>query len=212
MTSSTSAWVMFSVRWCVPSCSPSSLSGRGGWGVRASLLFIPQRLDRMQGGGFAGRIDAKEQPYASRDRHGSNYRRRVHDGFPTGDRGQNGGRTDADADADETAKKRDDRGLDEELHQDVARRCADSFADADLAGALGDGDQHDVHDADAADDERDARNRAQQPRHGARGLCRGVGDFFLATDGEIVVPTTDDAVTLPEQRGDIVLYAGGNFG
>ena len=34
-------------------------------------------------------------------------------------------------------------------------RGADGFADADFAGALGDGDQHDVHHADAADHEAD---------------------------------------------------------
>ena len=32
----------------------------------------------------------------------------------------------------------------------------DGHADADLAGPLGDGDQHDVHDADAADQQADA--------------------------------------------------------
>ncbi len=34
--------------------------------------------------------------------------------------------------------------------------CAEAFADADLAGAFGDADQHDVHDHDAADDQRNA--------------------------------------------------------
>ena len=39
---------------------------------------------------------------------------------------------------------------------------ADGLADADLAGPLADRDQHDVHDPDAADDERDRGDAAEQ--------------------------------------------------
>ena len=38
---------------------------------------------------------------------------------------------------------------------------AQGAADADLAGPLGDGREHDVHDADAADQQRDGGDRAQ---------------------------------------------------
>ena len=37
--------------------------------------------------------------------------------------------------------------------EDVAARGAERFADADFARSFGDGDEHDVHDADAADQE-----------------------------------------------------------
>ena len=37
------------------------------------------------------------------------------------------------------------RRFDEKLHDDAPALCADGFADADLSGALGDGDQHDMH-------------------------------------------------------------------
>ena len=47
---------------------------------------------------------------------------------------------------------------------------AEGFADADLAGALGDADEHDVHDDDAADDERDEGDGAGD---GAEGLGDG---------------------------------------
>ena len=44
----------------------------------------------------------------------------------------------------------------------MSRRFApEGAADADLAGALGDGREHDVHDADAADQERDRGDRAE---------------------------------------------------
>ena len=48
--------------------------------------------------------------------------------------------------------------------QDVAAVRADGHADADLARALGHAHEHDVHDPDAADEERDAGDRAEQAR------------------------------------------------
>ena len=44
----------------------------------------------------------------------------------------------------------------------MSRRRAEGFEDADLAGALGDGDQHDVHDADATDSEGHCADEAEQ--------------------------------------------------
>ena len=44
-------------------------------------------------------------------------------------------------------------GFDEELHKDRAAVGADGLSDADFARALRDGDEHDVHNADAADKE-----------------------------------------------------------
>lgn len=38
---------------------------------------------------------------------------------------------------------------------------ADGFANADFAGAFGDGHEHNVHDADAAYDERDASDESE---------------------------------------------------
>ena len=43
----------------------------------------------------------------------------------------------------------------------MARAGADCFADANFAGAFRDGDEHDVHDTYAADDERDAGNESE---------------------------------------------------
>ncbi len=41
------------------------------------------------------------------------------------------------------------------MQKDIAAARAERFANADFAGAFGDADQHDVHDDDAADDQRD---------------------------------------------------------
>ena len=62
------------------------------------------------------------------------------------------------------ADQRQQDGLEQELGEDRALGRTDRFADADLAGALGDGDEHDVHDADAADEERDRGHGARAGR------------------------------------------------
>ncbi len=80
----------------------------------------------------------------------------------------------------------DDDGLDEELQEDVLAARADGEPQADLAGALGDRDQHDVHDADAADEQRHAGDRRQQRRHRPRGFGADAGDLFLRADHEVV--------------------------
>src|SRR4029077_14542748 len=58
-------------------------------------------------------------------------------------------------DAKHTANGGHRGGFNQELQQDVAAARANGFADAALAGSLGDGHQHDVHDDDAADDQGD---------------------------------------------------------
>ena len=60
-------------------------------------------------------------------------------------------------DADEAAGERRRQALEQELQQDLAPPRAERLAHADLARALLHVHEHDVHDADAADGQRDAR-------------------------------------------------------
>ncbi len=46
-----------------------------------------------------------------------------------------------------TSQHTDEHGFEEELHLDVRFCRTDRHADTDLTGALGDGDKHDVHNA-----------------------------------------------------------------
>ena len=55
-----------------------------------------------------------------------------------------------DSEADETAEQANAGGFDQELDQNSSAFSADGFANADLAGALGNGNKHDVHDSNAA--------------------------------------------------------------
>ena len=76
------------------------------------------------------------------------------------------------SEADGSADQRDDGGLGEELAADVVGGGAEGFADADLAGALGDGDEHDVHDADAAEREREQGDGGEEDGHGVEDVAR----------------------------------------
>ena len=78
-------------------------------------------------------------------------------------------------------------GLDQELREDVAPLGADRHADADLARALRHRDEHDVHDPDPADEQRDRRGRGQQHRQRARGLVGRLRDLLLRSDHEVGV-------------------------
>src|SRR5579863_1478012 len=55
-------------------------------------------------------------------------------------------------------------------------RGSDGFSNADLAGALFHGDQHDVHDADAADQQRDEGDQQEHDRERERNIFCGAQD------------------------------------
>ena len=78
-------------------------------------------------------------------------------------------------DADSRAEEAHNDCLGQELLPDVGLMRADRDANADLSRAFGHRHQHDVHDADAADDERYAANRREQKTHGLR---EGLGRFY----------------------------------
>ena len=63
---------------------------------------------------------------------------------------------------------------------------AEGFAYADFAGALGDGDQHDVHDDDAADDQRDAGDGRDDGAEAIQDLAQQILKGGAGIDGESV--------------------------
>ena len=105
-------------------------------------------VDGAQRRGPVGGVEPEEHP----DGHGHHER--------LDDRGRGHDRLDADdtepapirptTTPGDAAQQRQHHRLGQELAQDGAPGRADGLADADLAGAFGDGDQHDVHDPDAA--------------------------------------------------------------
>ena len=95
-------------------------------------------------------------------------------------------RADAEPDADQPADDAEQHRLDEELQQDVALPGAERLAQADLAGPLADADQHDVGDADAADEQRDGGDRGQHQGEQAEDAADGAEDLGLGDGRELL--------------------------
>ena len=74
----------------------------------------------------------------------------------------------------------------EELEKDVAVVCADGFAQADFSCAFGYGDEHDVHNADAADQEADGADAGEEGGQGGGDRVGGFEQPSLVVDGEVV--------------------------
>src|ERR1700689_915882 len=74
------------------------------------------------------------------------------------DRGDDFGDRDTEEDAKKSAEQSHGCGFNEELEHDILAFGAERLADADFTGALGDRDQHDVHDDHAADYQGDGGN------------------------------------------------------
>ena len=91
--------------------------------------------------------------------------------------------------AQSSAHDADKHRFDEELGQHVALTCADSHAYADFTRALRNGYEHDVHDADAADDKGNERNAGNEQRHGAGSAFNGLA-YAVGVDGEEILLAT----------------------
>ena len=98
----------------------------------------------------------------------------------------------------DSAQQAERQRLDQELHQDVAPGGAERLADADLAGALGDRHQHDVHDPDAADQQAHRGDAGEQAGEHLGGLLLGGQDVLLVADREVVLSAGPDLVLPPE--------------
>src|ERR1043165_1978332 len=144
-----------------------------------SRSLVTERFNRIQLRGLRRRINSEDhaQNRAEAEGDGDGPERRVHGRqLQQSLEGQARRRREqiAAGDADAAAEAGQDDGLDEELQQDVAAPRADGLADADLPRPLRHGDEHDVHDADAADEKGNADDRAHD--YGRRG--ERFGDHF----------------------------------
>ena len=98
-------------------------------------------------------------------------------------------RSEGDHQTDHAADYREDTRLTEELCHNVPSLGADRLADADLARSLADGDKHDVHNTDTADQQRDRRDARQKQRHGVFDLGHRVEYVGLVPYLESVLVT-----------------------
>src|ERR1035438_6396757 len=131
------------------------------------LLFVSQGVDGVDAAGLDGGVDAEDDADGDggpkRDHHGGG----SDDRLPFGGAGDQPGEEESEGNAQETAADGDEDGFGEELPNDIETAGADGAADADFAGAFHDGGEDDVHNADAA----------HQQRNG------GDGDHDVGEDG-----------------------------
>lgn len=158
----------------------------------------------MFAGGFDGGVEAEDGANDDRDVEGGEKDFDTNIGSEWSDNGEEEGENIAKDETEEGAEETENEGFKEELEEDVHIGGADSFADADFVSTFGDGDEHDVHDSDAANDERDAGDEGEHTRDDLKQGTSGVGNGVAVRDGEIGVA----GFGLSESVGD---FLGGGF-
>ena len=110
----------------------------------------------------------------------------------------------AEGDADDAADGAERDGFDQKLDEDVVALGADGFAHADFAGALGDGDQHDVHHADAADDEAYRRYREHEDENQAADFLPELEEIVGSENRKVVRLVVGEAAFAAEKVAHFV--------
>lgn len=168
------------------------------------LLLLTEGVDGVEFGGLGGGVDAEDDAGEARDAKGEEDGPRSDDGLHVGEVGDANRDEDAEEDSDEATADGEDDGFDEELHDDVLPFGSQGTADPDFAGALGDGGEHDVHDADATHEEGDGGDGAEDDVEHALG---GLG-FAQELEGDdelevfLLVEVVEEMLDLPFSRDD----------
>ena len=118
------------------------------------------------------------------------------------------GAAQADEDSDHPADRREGHRLQEKLLEDVPGSGADRQANPDLAGPLRHRDEHDVHDPDPADEQRDRGDAGEERGQHAGDSAHELLDLAEVTDREVVVLALVDPPPLAEELLDLLLGLG----
>src|SRR5208337_580133 len=151
-----------------------SQARRGKPRLYRKSLFVAQGFDRVEAGGADGWDHTADQSDGGEDEDGDDQGDGVdHEadvaGFGVFGHGAvkrksayGEGNDVREDDAEDSADEGNGESLGQKLKENVAAARAQRFLHADFAGALGDGDEHDVHQADAADAEREGADETEQ--------------------------------------------------
>ena len=171
----------------------------------AARSFVSQRLDRIQGRCLASGIKAKKYPdraaHAERedDRPERNDRLEIRKDL---DEPRDG---DATSYSDEPSQHAENHGFDEKLQLDGGGLRSHGDSNTYLPRAFGNADEHDVHDADATNQERDAGDGSEEQRDDPGDLAHGIGNFLLIENVEIVLAIRRQTMTLAKKARDLLL-------
>src|SRR3954470_9045986 len=105
-------------------------------------------------------------------------------------------------DPEQAADRGEDDSFSEKLNQNLLPSCAQCLADADLTRALGHGDHHDRHHADAADHQRNGGNRDQDQKDTTADAIPDLQDGVLGRDVEVVLLVELETVADPHDLFD----------
>src|SRR2546426_9660074 len=131
--------------------------------ARRADLLIAQRLDGIQPRRAVGRVDSEDQPHHEDHHQRQDDRPGIHGGGKRGGHSHHLGEGPSQNNPHDPPKSRQGDRLDQELPEDVFPFGPQRLPDPDLPGPLRDRDEHDVHDDDSPDHER----QGDQARGGA---------------------------------------------
>lgn len=133
-----------------------------------------QRIDRLQAGclrgGIASEHDSDEDTEADR----GEPCRPVYAHRGTGGKAVISDCTDRQYESDQAAEGGEDAGFTEKLENDMLPLCSHCLSDADFPGTFRDRYQHDIHDANPADEQGDRRDPGKKQGHGISHIIHGV--------------------------------------
>jgi hypothetical protein len=137
-------------------------------------LLVSQGLDRVEIGGLSRRVIAKADPDQSGEEYREQYGAWADGRRPPRETRDERGCSDPEHDSDEPPGDGKRYRLNQKLSQNVAHLRADGLAQSNFSRPLTDRHQHDIHNADAAHDQRDRSHSREHDRHDARRcLLRG---------------------------------------
>src|SRR6266581_5578953 len=159
-----------------------------------AMLLGAQRFDRVEARRAVRGVDAEHDAHtdAEAERHG--HRPPRHAGGQGGSELDERSEPAAGNEPGNAAEQRQDGRLREELASNVAPGGAERLEDPDLAGALGDAHQHDVHDHDAAHDDPDRHHGRHDRENDAGELGPKCDQPLAGIDGKIVLLPRPEAV------------------
>src|SRR5215471_4340629 len=172
------------------------------------MLFKAQSRNRIEPRSLLRRIESErnaDEPCESTSQHDGP---RTDENGPTGipcDRDSGDGSQYCSCDPPDQRK---DQGFDQELPSDVAATGTDRHAQPDFAGPFGHRDQHDVHDADAADDQRNRCHCDQQNPEGPYRSTTCGEHIRWILDPEITGSIAANMMALSEQVLDVAFDFG----
>src|SRR5260370_29067652 len=159
-------------RYHLPPLESSASRGPRRFAVQ---LFVAEAFDRIELGGANRRNGAEQDADQGRDDDGDDGGEEGNGDAILGEETNREGDGESDDDTEDADDEGDEHGFGEELEANLAVGSAHRFADANLANPGADSGKHDVHDADAADQQHDERYCEQDHGHGG---CCLVGNSY----------------------------------